>query len=551
MSDTLMTIIGIFIAVILMILFPLVETAGKNDDIAQTAVQMAASNFVNEVAKEGKITQRMYDELLVKIQATGNMFDVIIEARILDENPEKRTVTSGLNVTESQYYSIYTNTIMDSLKDHGEYLLKKDDYILVTIKNTNTTLGTQLKGVFYKFLGKDTYTIGASASALTINTGVPDRQELAVNFTPGVDSTKDYSWWIGLRKIQASSANIESFNLIYILDYSGSMVNDITKMHNAIANHLQQLKEIADENTSLRFNVSIVGFGTYAAEIFRESIDYNTNMDTLTSRLNEIKSRFSAQGGLMIPSNRYVAKKDWLTGVDMSSAPLRHSFGTSTSIQTIGPGTSYGAGVLIGGQVAQFWKGKNSFSTYVIFMTDGVNRDTKEGGRTYNGFNYIDNLAIYEPDTYKTFFDTYLIGRNRVKKIYVISYKYTGPFEWLHRNGADVLNADEDTLARIFENIMTKITTTVTGVGMSDTVELQNIDTSKNIIIEFSGSSALPSELTFGIDEISSYPFIEYRNTDGKYYLDSVKLRDYCKDILELQPEEEFNIHITITYYSN
>ncbi len=176
MTDTMMTIIGIFVAVILMLVFPLVEVAGKNDDISQTAIQIAMADFVNSVAIKGKITEDDYNKLVTKVYATRNSYEVIIEAKILDENPEKRTITSGgaLQVTESQYYSVYTNTILDKINNSSskEYLLKKDDYIVVTVKNTNKTLGTQLKGIFYKFIGKDTYTLGGSDSALVINTGV-------------------------------------------------------------------------------------------------------------------------------------------------------------------------------------------------------------------------------------------------------------------------------------------------------------------------------------------------------------------------------------------
>ena len=52
-----MAIIGIFLAVLLMFIFPLMEIGGKSDEIAQTVVQVAVSNFVNKVATQGKITR--------------------------------------------------------------------------------------------------------------------------------------------------------------------------------------------------------------------------------------------------------------------------------------------------------------------------------------------------------------------------------------------------------------------------------------------------------------------------------------------------------------
>ena len=151
MSDTLMTIIGIFLAVVLMFIFPLMEMAGKNDEIAQTVTQVAVSDFVNTVAAQGKITQFDYNELIQKLYATGNAYDIQIEAQILDDNPRRATTTATSDLQgEYKYYSVYTNTILDAVNgEKGIYQLKKDDYIIVSVKNTNITMGTQLKNFLH------------------------------------------------------------------------------------------------------------------------------------------------------------------------------------------------------------------------------------------------------------------------------------------------------------------------------------------------------------------------------------------------------------------
>ena len=53
----------------------------------------------------------------------------------------------------------------------GKYKLKKGDNIIVRINNTNTTLAQLLRNFAYKVVGKDTYQIGASASAMVQNNG--------------------------------------------------------------------------------------------------------------------------------------------------------------------------------------------------------------------------------------------------------------------------------------------------------------------------------------------------------------------------------------------
>lgn len=107
-----------------------------------------------------------------KLGATGNTYDIQIEAKIIDDNQIRTSTTSNMSEAgEYKYYSVYTNIILDTLTEKDEYTLKKDDYITVTVKNTNITIGTQLKNFIYKLIGKETYTIGATSSALVLGNG--------------------------------------------------------------------------------------------------------------------------------------------------------------------------------------------------------------------------------------------------------------------------------------------------------------------------------------------------------------------------------------------
>ena len=62
MNDTVMTVIAIFLAAILMFMFPLMSTADRSDDIAQQAVQTATTEFVDDIRTTGKITQDKYHQ---------------------------------------------------------------------------------------------------------------------------------------------------------------------------------------------------------------------------------------------------------------------------------------------------------------------------------------------------------------------------------------------------------------------------------------------------------------------------------------------------------
>ena len=51
------------------------------------------------------------------------------------------------------------------------YILKKGDNIIVTVKNTNQTMAETLRTFFYKVTGQDTYEIAASSSSMVVNSG--------------------------------------------------------------------------------------------------------------------------------------------------------------------------------------------------------------------------------------------------------------------------------------------------------------------------------------------------------------------------------------------
>lgn len=176
MSDTLMVVIGIFVAVILMFIFPLMSLSERTDDISQTVVQTAASEFVDKVSVAGKIKPSDYEAFAQTIAATGNTYEIEIEVQHLDENPGKKAVTtSGSLVGENVRYSTFTSEILGKMyNDDGstkDYELKKGDNIIVTAKNTNKTMAQMLRTTFYKVTGQGTSEVAASASSMVVNNG--------------------------------------------------------------------------------------------------------------------------------------------------------------------------------------------------------------------------------------------------------------------------------------------------------------------------------------------------------------------------------------------
>jgi hypothetical protein len=95
MGDSLTTIIAIFLAAVLMFVFPLLAISERSEDVTQLAVQTATTDFVNKAATAGLIKSADYDTYVQKLASTGNTYDIEIEVQHLDENPGKKGVITS------------------------------------------------------------------------------------------------------------------------------------------------------------------------------------------------------------------------------------------------------------------------------------------------------------------------------------------------------------------------------------------------------------------------------------------------------------------------
>ena len=166
MEDTTISIVGIVLAAILMFLVPLILIADRADDVAQLIVQTRTAEFVNEIVKSGEITNNGYQKFISMLSSSGNIYEIDMEIKILDEN----TAKIGDNNT---YYSIFTSQIegimAESGRDlgndmEGKIILKQGDIISLTVKNSSKTLSQSLKNFYYNIAGSDIQIIAATAS---------------------------------------------------------------------------------------------------------------------------------------------------------------------------------------------------------------------------------------------------------------------------------------------------------------------------------------------------------------------------------------------------
>lgn len=143
MGDSISMVFTIIIAVIVMFLFPLMDTWERQDDLSYMAVYTATVDFVDAVRNTGVLTKDMYESYLAQLGGTSNTYDVTLEHR------EYLVVPSG-GSTEVVYLNHYFSEIENKLystdpSDRNSYPFTKGDYFYVSVKNTNKTQATMME----------------------------------------------------------------------------------------------------------------------------------------------------------------------------------------------------------------------------------------------------------------------------------------------------------------------------------------------------------------------------------------------------------------------
>ena len=155
MGESFTTIIVIFLAAGLLFIFPMSAISQLNDKEVLTVVQSYTTEYGNKIATTGRITQSDYYEFIQKLNATGNSYDIELELHIADSNPSKKT--ENQQVGDTMYYILYHPQVMEKL--NNGILLKEGDYIVVYVKNNNTTIAQMFMGLFYGLSGDESYSI--------------------------------------------------------------------------------------------------------------------------------------------------------------------------------------------------------------------------------------------------------------------------------------------------------------------------------------------------------------------------------------------------------
>lgn len=172
MGDSAVTIVAIFLAAILMFVFPLMTMADKSDDVSQLSIQTSTTEFTNKIRTTGAITQEDYDNFAQTLAATGNSYQVEMTVKKLDQNPAKKASGDGTTIGDNVYYTMYTKQVLEGIStDSNKVLsLNEGDIVSISVENTNTTIASQLRNFMYKVTGKSSGNIVAQESGIVTKT---------------------------------------------------------------------------------------------------------------------------------------------------------------------------------------------------------------------------------------------------------------------------------------------------------------------------------------------------------------------------------------------
>lgn len=149
--DSFGKVVGIFIGIVLMFLFPILYYAQKQDAITQTYVLTETSYFVDNVKNSGYISQSMYQRFIKKLDATNNLYTIEIEHAHLVINPVYNESTNVfMNDFKEHTYVTYTDTILDQIYGTNKiYKFNQGDYLTVKVYNKTKTYATKLQEMLF------------------------------------------------------------------------------------------------------------------------------------------------------------------------------------------------------------------------------------------------------------------------------------------------------------------------------------------------------------------------------------------------------------------
>lgn len=170
MADYFGKIFTVFLAVLLLYIWPTSDALERQDDISYLAAFKSVTTFVDSVRNKGYISPDMYSDFEYQLSLTGNIYEIEIEHKHKRYDPiyldpsDPTTFQNRFNVNYEAFYKeqilpvIFPNNSLPKSDDSRKYKLTVGDYFSVKVKNKNKTMAGQLRDFLNGGLGSENNT---------------------------------------------------------------------------------------------------------------------------------------------------------------------------------------------------------------------------------------------------------------------------------------------------------------------------------------------------------------------------------------------------------
>jgi hypothetical protein len=144
MSDIIGKFTVIILGAVLLFYLPVMIYAVKMDNTSQSYIDNAVMEFVDDARASARITPEAYEEMLTKVYAAHSPCEVTIA------HMSSYSVPNGTSIlTTREYYSKdeILQVMYPDTGDPTDYVMKKGDYLKVTVTNETPTLGGRLLSI--------------------------------------------------------------------------------------------------------------------------------------------------------------------------------------------------------------------------------------------------------------------------------------------------------------------------------------------------------------------------------------------------------------------
>lgn len=145
------------LAVLLLYIYPAVDSFERQDDIAYLLANQSVVNFVDSVRNKGYMTPMMYNEFVQSLEQTGNLFEIRMEHGhklyhpVYADAANPSTFQSSYKVSYDGYYQEHILSVLFPQNElppddpERRYRLAAGDYFSVTVSNTNRTSAAMMR----------------------------------------------------------------------------------------------------------------------------------------------------------------------------------------------------------------------------------------------------------------------------------------------------------------------------------------------------------------------------------------------------------------------